>query len=61
MKFELTNSRHKISDIEYINDLRNVANNLGKDSLKQRDYCKNNGAKFNVKVQSIDSKAGIIL
>jgi hypothetical protein len=49
MKFELTNSRHKISDIEYINDLRNVANNLGKDSLKQRDYCKNNGAKFNVK------------
>ncbi len=49
MKFELTNARHKISDIEYINDLRLVANNLGKDSLKQRDYCKENGAKFNVK------------
>lgn len=49
MKFELTNARHKISDIEYINDLRFVANNLGKDSLKQRDYCKKNGAKYNVK------------
>lgn len=48
MKFELTNARHKISDIEYINDLRLVANNLGKDSLKQRDYCKKNGAKYSV-------------
>ncbi len=49
MKFELTNGRHKISDIEYINDLRFVANNLDKDTLKQRDYCKENGAKYNVK------------
>jgi hypothetical protein len=49
MKFELTNGRHKISDIDYINDLRFVANNLGKDTLKQRDYCKENGAKYNVK------------
>lgn len=49
MKFELTNGRHKISDIEYINDLRFVANNLGKNSLKQRDYCKKNGAKYNIK------------
>lgn len=49
MKFELTNGRHKISDIEYINDLRLVANNLKKNSLKQRDYCKKNGAKYNVK------------
>lgn len=49
MKFELTNGRHRISDIEYINDLRLVANNLGKNSLKQRDYCKKNGANYNVK------------
>ena len=49
MKFELTNGRHKISDTEYINDLRLVANNLGKTSLKQRDYCKKNGAKYNIK------------
>lgn len=49
MKFELTNARHKISNIEYINDLRIVANNLGKESLKQRDYCKKNGAKYSLK------------
>lgn len=49
MKFELTNMRIKITDIEYINDLRAVANRLGKNSLKQRDYCKTNGAKYNVK------------
>jgi hypothetical protein len=48
MKFELTNMRMRISDIEYINDLRTVASNLGKNSLKQRDYSKKNGAKFNV-------------
>lgn len=49
MKFKLTNSRQKISDLEYINDLRAVANRLGKNSLKQRDYCKDNGAKYHVK------------
>lgn len=48
MKFELTNGRHRISDLEYINDLRAVANRLGKNTLKQRDYCKKNGAKYNV-------------
>lgn len=46
MKFELTDLRKQISDIEIINDLRTVANNLGKKSLKQRDYCKKNGAKY---------------
>lgn len=40
--------RIKITDIEYINDLRSVANNLGKKSLKQRDYCKKNGAKYSL-------------
>jgi hypothetical protein len=49
MKFELTNGRHRISDLEYINDLRAVANRLGKNTLKQRDYCKKNGANYNVK------------
>lgn len=49
MKFELTDLRQKFSDEELINDLRKVANNLGKNSLKQRDYCKKNGAKFNLK------------
>jgi len=39
--------RKQISDIEIINDLRTVANNLGKKSLKMREYCKENGAKFN--------------
>ena len=34
MKFELTDTRKKISDIEIINDLRIVANNLEKNSLK---------------------------
>jgi hypothetical protein len=48
MKFELTNGRHKISDLEYLNDLRKVANNLGKNSLKMRDYCKENGANFSI-------------
>jgi len=43
MKFELTNMRIKITDIEYLNDLRAVANNLGKKSLKQRDYSKKTG------------------
>lgn len=49
MKFKLTNGRHRISDLEYINDLRAVANRLGKNTLKQRDYCKKNGANYNVK------------
>ena len=49
MKFELTDLRQKFSDEDLINDLRTVANNLGKKSLKQRDYCKNNGAKYNLK------------
>jgi hypothetical protein len=49
MKFELSNMRQKISDEDIINDLRTVANNLGKRSLKERDYCKNNGAKYNIK------------
>jgi hypothetical protein len=47
MIFELTNLRMQISDIEIINDLRTVANNLGKTSLKQREYCKENGSKYN--------------
>ena len=46
MKFELTNQYEKISDIEIINDLRAVANILGKKSLKQRDYCRENGSKY---------------
>ena len=49
MKYELTNMRFKISDIEYLNDLREVANRLGKKTLKQRDYSKDNGAKYNLK------------
>jgi hypothetical protein len=49
MKFELTDLRQKFSDEEVVNDLRTVANNLGKNSLKQRDYCKTNGAKYNIK------------
>lgn len=49
MKFELSNMRQKISDEAIINDLRTVANNLGKKSLKERDYCKKNGAKYNIK------------
>ena len=47
MKFELTDLRQQISNIEIINDLRIVANNLGKKSLKMREYCKKNGAKYN--------------
>lgn len=47
MKFELTNLRIQISDIDIINDLRTVAKNLGKKSLKMREYCKDNGAKYN--------------
>ena len=49
MKFELTNLKQKLSDEELVNDLRTVANNLGKKSLKMRDYCKKNGAKYNLK------------
>lgn len=49
MKFELTDLRKRISDKDLLNDLRSVANNLGKLSLKQRDYCRKNGAKFNLK------------
>ena len=49
MKFELTNLKQKFSDEELVNDLRTVANNLGKKSLKMRDYCKKNGAKYNLK------------
>lgn len=47
MKFELANLRIQISDIEIINDLRTVSNKLGKASLKQREYCKKNGSKYN--------------
>lgn len=49
MKFELTNMRQQITDEDLLNDLRVVANNLGKHSLKQRDYSKVNGAQFNLK------------
>ena len=49
MKFELTNMRQKVSDVDLLNDMRNVANRLGKRSLKQRDYSKKNGAQFNLK------------
>ncbi len=49
MKFELTNMRLQIADDDLLNDLRTVANNLGKRSLKQRDYSKLNGAQFNLK------------
>jgi len=49
MKYELINMRRKISDIEFINDFRTVANNLGKKSLKQKDYCKKNSAKYSLK------------
>jgi len=47
LKYEFSDIRKQISDIEIINDLRTVANNLGKKSLKMREYCKDNGAKFN--------------
>lgn len=47
MKFELTDLRQKFTDGDLINDLRTVANILGKNSLKMRDYCKDNGAKYN--------------
>ncbi len=49
MKFKITDLRQKFSDEDLINDLRTVANNLGKKSLKQRDYCMKNGAKYNLK------------
>lgn len=49
MKFELSDMRLRVSDEDLLNDLRQVANNLGKRSMKQRDYNKNNGAKFGVK------------
>ena len=49
MKFELTDMRLKVSDEDLLNDLRTVSNNLGRRSLKQKDYCKENGAKFNLK------------
>lgn len=48
MEFKLSNGRHRITDLEYLNDLRAVANRLGKNTLKQRDYSKENGAKYNV-------------
>lgn len=53
MKFELTNLKQKVTDDELINDIRTVANNLGKISLKQRDVCKRNGAKYNIKTAII--------
>lgn len=46
MKFELTDLHKQITDLEIINDLRQVANNLGKTSLKIRDYVKENGALY---------------
>ena len=49
MRFELTDMRRTVSDEDLLNDLRQVANNLGKRALKQRDYSKSNGAKFNLK------------
>lgn len=49
MKFELTNMRMRVTDEDLLNDLRTVANKLGKRSLKQRDYSKKNGAQFNLK------------
>lgn len=49
MKFELFDMKLKVSDEDLLNDLRQVSNNLGKRSLKQRDYNKSNGAKFNIK------------
>lgn len=48
MKYELTNMRIKITDIEFLNDLRAVANKLGKNCPKQRDYSKKNGAKYSL-------------
>ena len=48
MKYELTNMLIKITDIEYLNDMRAVANHLGKNCLKQRDYSKKNGAKYSL-------------
>lgn len=67
MKYELTDMRKQVSDIEIINDLRTVANSLGKKSLKLRDYCKENGAKFNYQTakkrfgswESVLAKAGL--
>ncbi len=56
MKFELTNSREKYSDIDYLNDLRKVANNLNKKSLKMRDYSKKNGSQFSI--TSISNRFG---
>ena len=49
MKFELTNLKQKVSNNELVNDLRAVANRLGKNSLKGRDYSKANGAIYNLK------------
>ena len=46
MRFKLSDTRKQISDNDLINDLRSVANNLGKHSLKLRDYCEKNGAKY---------------
>lgn len=56
MRYEMTNMRQKVTDIEYLNDLRAVANNLGKESLKMRDYCKQNGAKY--AINSIRARFG---
>lgn len=47
MDYVLLDLQKQIPDIDLINDLRIVANHLGKSSLKMRDYCKENGAKFN--------------
>jgi hypothetical protein len=49
MDFQLTNGRYRNTEEELLNDLRKVANNLGKDSLKMRDYSKKNGAKYSAK------------
>lgn len=48
MKYKLSNTRIKVTDIEYLNDLRTVANRLEKRCLKQRDYSKKNGAKYSL-------------
>ena len=40
MKFELKPINQQISEQELIDDLIKVAKNLGKNSLKQRDYSK---------------------
>jgi hypothetical protein len=46
MIFELTDPRKQISDLEIINDLRSIANHLGKQYLKLKEYCRENGAEY---------------